>query len=48
MSIREGRGQPMIFCAALTTLCSLSLSAAAQLPYQTVMQYVSRLSMDEW
>ena len=47
MSIREGRGQPMIFCAASTTLWSFALSAMVQLPYQIVIQYVNRLSMDE-
>lgn len=47
MSDREGRGQSMIFCAALTNHYSLSWSATVQLPYHTVMQYVSRLSAEE-
>ena len=35
MSVREGRGQPIIFCAAFTNPWSLYLSAMVQLPYLT-------------
>ena len=46
-SSREGRGQPMIFWAILTTLWSAFLSAAVQLENHTQMQYVRMLSMEQ-
>ena len=45
MSSSESRGQPVICCAVLMTLCKFFLSATVQLAYQAVMQYVRTLAM---
>ncbi len=45
LSRMEGRGAPIIFAAVFTVRWRVLRSAALQLPYQTVMQLVSTLSM---
>ncbi len=45
ISRMEGRGAPMIFSALFTVCWRVLQSATLQLPYQTVMQLVSMLSM---
>lgn len=45
MSSREDIGQPMARWMVLITLCTAFLSAAEQLVYYTMMQYISTLSM---
>ncbi len=45
ISRMEGRGTPLIFAAVFTVRWRVVRSAALQLPYQTVMQLVSTLSM---
>jgi hypothetical protein len=47
VSVLEGRQcvHPMVRLAECTTLCSTLWSAAVEMPYQAVMQFVSMLSM---
>ncbi len=45
MSRMDGRGAPMIFAAVFNVRWRVLRSAALHVPYQTVMQLVSTLSM---
>ena len=48
MFSRLGSGQPMIFCAVFITLCTAFLYAAVEPAYQTLKQYVSTLTTEDW
>lgn len=47
-SSSEGRGSPIILWAVFVTLWRALLSAAEQLAYHSVIQYVSTLSTEQW